>query len=186
MSELLEKEGKTASSWTIDPAHSSVEFAVKHMVITTVRGRFARFEIDLDFDPNAPERSSVGARIDTASIDTRNADRDTHLLSPDFLDAERYPHITFESRRVEPLGDGRYRIVGDLTVRGATREVALDATFAGTGKSPWGQQVAGFSAETRINRKEFGLNWNVALETGGWLVGDEVRIYLEAEAIQQG
>ncbi|MGE5619311.1 MAG: YceI family protein [Sphingomonadaceae bacterium] len=186
MAELLENESRATSSWVMDHAHSSVEFAVKHMVITTVRGRFAQFQADLDFDPAAPELSSVEARIDAASIDTRSADRDAHLRSPDFLDVERYPHILFRSKRVEPLGAGRYRIVGDLTIRDVTREVALDATFAGVGKNPWGKQVAGFSAETAINRKEFGLNWNVALETGGWLVGDEVRIFLEMEATQEG
>ncbi len=175
----------TTSTWTVDKAHSSVEFAVKHMVITTVRGRFTNFDVNLAFDENHPELSSVEAKIDASTIDTRNADRDTHLRSPDFLQAEQFPFLTFKSTRIEPLGQGSYRIVGDLTIRDVTREAVLDAVFAGVGKSPWGQQVAGFSADTRINRKDFNLNWNVALETGGWLVGEEVKISLELEAIKQ-
>lgn len=174
------------STWVIDQAHSSVEFAVKHMVFTTVRGRFTKYEVDLDFDEANPERSKVEARIDAASIDTRNADRDAHLRSADFFHAEQSSLLTFKSRGVEKAGEGAYRIVGDLTLRDVTREVVLDATFAGTGKNPWGMRVAGFSAETKINRKDFGLTWNAQLETGGVLVGDEVKILLEVEAIQQG
>jgi polyisoprenoid-binding protein YceI len=185
MAELIEKSAESTSVWSIDPAHSTVEFAVKHMVITTVRGRFNKFEIDLNFDEANPGKATVEARIDSSSIDTRVADRDAHLRSADFLDVEHFPLITFKSRRVEPAGQERYRIVGDLTIRGVTREVILDATV-GVAKNPWGMRVVTASAETKINRKDFGLNWNAALETGGWLVGDEVKISLEIEAVKQG
>ncbi len=186
MADLLTKESGAVSTWSIDPVHSSVEFAVKHMVVTTVRGSFTRFEVELDFDGVNPERASIEARIDAASIGTRAADRDTHLRSADFLDVENHPLITFKSRRVEAAGQGRYRIVGDLSIRGVTREVSLDTTFQGMAKNPWGMAVASVSAETAINRKDFGLTWNAALETGGVLVGDEVKISLEIEAIKQG
>jgi len=184
MSTTVESQQKR-TTWSVDPAHSSVEFAVKHMMFTTVRGRFTRFQIDPQFDEVDPERSSVEVRIDAASIDTRNADRDAHLRSPDFLNAEQFPTITFKSRRVEKVEEGHYRIVGDLTIRDVTREVVLDAGFGGIAKGPWGNSVATFSAETRINRKDFGLVWNVALETGGWLVGDEVKIAVEVELVKQ-
>lgn len=171
--------------WVIDPAHSSVEFAVKHMVITTVRGRFTQWQADIDFDEAAPERSRVEARIAAASIDTKEAQRDTHLRSPDFLDAEKFPQLTFKSRRIEAPGKNHYRLVGDLTIRDVTREVTLDTTLAGFAKDPWGNQRAGLTVEASLNRKDFGLNWNVALEAGGLLVGDTVKIYIEAELIQK-
>jgi polyisoprenoid-binding protein YceI len=173
------------SSWVVDKAHTSVEFAVKHMMFTTVRGRFAAFDIEVDFDEANPERSTLEARIETASIDTREAKRDEHLRSADFFDAEKYPYLVFKSRRIERGGNGRYRIIGDLTIRDVTKEVVLDTEFVGTGKNPWGAAVAAFSAETKIDRKEFGLNWNAALETGGVLVGDEVKIQMEVELTKQ-
>ncbi len=172
-------------TWAVDPVHSSVEFAVKHMMVTTVRGRFERFEVRVDFDEANPERSAVEARIEAASIDTRAADRDAHLRSPDFLHAERFPYLTFRSRRIERAGEHKYRIIGDLTIRDVTREVVLDTRFEGIGKSPWGKRVAAMSAETAINRKDFGLVWNVGLETGGWLVGDDVGIHIELELVEQ-
>lgn len=176
---------KTRAKWAVDPVHSSVEFAVKHMVIATVRGRFKKFDVDVDFDRDHPEQSSVNAEIEVASIDTREPDRDTHLRSSDFFEVEKYPTMTFKSKRIEPVGENRSRIIGDLTIRDVTREVALDAEFAGLAKDPWGKERAGFNAETAINRKDFGLHWNVALETGGWLVGDTIRIYVEAELVKQ-
>ncbi len=175
----------TRTVWSVDKAHTSVEFAVKHMMFTTVRGRFAEFEIDVDFDETNPERSTLEARVEAATIDTRDVNRDAHLRSADFLDAEKYPQLVFKSRRIERASNGRYRIIGDLTIRGVTREVVLDTEFVGTGKNPWGANVAAFSAETKIDRKDFGLNWNAALEAGGWLVGDEVKIQLEVELNQQ-
>jgi polyisoprenoid-binding protein YceI len=185
MANVVEKVTEKTAIWTMDPAHSSVGFAVRHMMFTTARGSFAKFDISLSFDEANPERSSVEARIDTASINTGDEKRDEHLRSADFLSAEQYPNIVFQSRRVETVGQERYRIIGDLTMRDVKKEVVLDATFAGTGKSPWGTMVAGFNAETRINRKDFGLTWNVGLETGGVLVGDQVKIALEIEAVKQ-
>lgn len=171
--------------WKLDPAHSSVDFSVKHMVISTVKGHFGKFDVDVDLDEAAPENSRVAAHIGVASIDTKDEKRDAHLRSADFFEVERYPAIEFHSRRVELKGGGRARVVGDLTIRGVTREVVLDTTFSGVAMDPWGNQHAGFSAETSINRKDFGLTWNMALETGGVLVGDTIKISIEAEFVQQ-
>ena len=176
---------KATSSWAVDPSHTTVEFAVRHMVITTVQGRFSKFDVDLDFDPEHTERSKMVARIDTASLDTREAQRDAHLRSQDFFYAEKFPQMTFASKRVEPTGEGRYRMVGDLTIRDVTREVALDVEFAGFVKDPWGNQRAGFSAQGDVSRKEWGLNWNLALEAGGSLVGDTVKIAIETELVKK-
>ncbi|MBI2861450.1 MAG: YceI family protein [Chloroflexi bacterium] len=174
-----------ASTWVIDPAHSSVEFSAKHMMISTGKGRFAKFDVDVDFDEAAPEQSRVEARIDAASIDTKQPQRDAHLSSADFLDADNFPWIVFTSRRVESQGNGRYHLVGDLTIRDVAREVVLDTTFEGLAKDPMGNLHAGFTAETTINRTDFGLTWNMALETGGFLVGDTVKISIEIELIAQ-
>lgn len=172
-------------AWVIDRVHSSVSFAVKHMVIATVRGRFTKFEVDADIDEAHPERSTVTARIDAASIDTNESQRDAHLRSPDFLHVEQFPLITFQSRRIEPNGaDGTHKVVGDLTIRDVTREVTLNADF-GLAKDPRGNQKAGLSAEISISRKDFGLTWNVPLEAGGWLVGDNVRISLDFELVKK-
>lgn len=172
-------------TWAVDPVHSSVEFAVKHMMVTTVRGRFAEFDAVVNFDEANPEASSVEAKISTASIDTRAPDRDAHLRSADFLDAEHYPYLTFKSTKIESKGDDQYLIYGDLTIRDVTKSVVLNTEFAGVGKSPWGNRVAALSAETKINRKDFGLVWNVGLETGGVLVGDEVKIHIDLELVEQ-
>ncbi|MBI2964719.1 MAG: polyisoprenoid-binding protein [Chloroflexi bacterium] len=169
--------------WTFDPAHSSAEFSVKHMVISTVRGRFSKVDVDIDFDEQQPERSHLATTIDVASIDTRESKRDDHLRSADFFDAANFPRITFESTRVTRTGDGRYALEGNLTIKGITRPVTLDAELTGFGKDPWGNRRAGFSATTRVNRKDFGLTWNVALETGGLLVGEEVRISIDGELV---
>lgn len=172
-------------AWTIDPAHSEVNFTVRHMMISNVRGRFEKFSGTVDFDEENPEASSVEVQIEAASISTREERRDGHLRSPDFLNADEYPTITFKSRRVEALSDDRGRIIGDMTIRDVTNEVALDVTYSGMAKSPWGTTSAGFSATTRINRKDWGLNWNQALETGGVLVGDEIKINIELEIVKQ-
>lgn len=175
------------TTWRIDPAHSSVEFAVKHLMFTTVRGRFKKLEGEITVDEDAPENSRVEVEIDAASIDTGAEDRDTHLRSADFLDVENHPTITFRSRRVEgayaEAGD-RFKVIGDLTIRGTTLEVTLDATFEGTGQDPWGGQRAGFRATTEIDRRDWGLRWNQALETGGVLVGNSVKIEIEAQAVK--
>ena len=173
------------TTWKIDANHSLVEFSVRHMMITTVKGRFAEVEGSVEYDEANPTNSSVDVQIPVASIDTRSADRDAHLRSADFFDAENHPYLTFVSRRIEPRGEDEFTAYGDLTIRGVTREVALEGEFAGTGQSPYGFRVAGFSARTKINRRDYGLTWKAALETGGVLVGDEVKISLEVEAIQQ-
>jgi polyisoprenoid-binding protein YceI len=172
-------------TWTIDAAHSLVEFSVKHMMITTVRGRFTKFTGTLNINDEHPERSTVEGTIDTGSIDTHEPNRDNHLRSADFFDAEKYPAITFRSRRIEPTGDNQYKVVGDITIKDVTREIVFNVTDEGQGKNPWGKQVRAFSAQATLNRKDFGLNWNVALETGGWLVGDQVKIAAEIELVKQ-
>jgi polyisoprenoid-binding protein YceI len=172
------------NAWDIDVGHSAIHFWVRHMVISKVHGRFARWSGAIQLDPHDLTRSSVEVAIDTASIDTQVADRDAHLRSAEFLDAARYPQLTFRSKRIEKAGPG-YRVVGDLTLRGVVREVALDVEFAGTGKDPWGNERAGFSAKTSLDRRDFGLVWNAALETGGVLVGEKVEIALELEAVKK-
>lgn len=172
-------------SWQIDQAHSHIQFAVRHMMISTVRGEFEKFNGTIDFDPENPEQSQVSVRIDAASINTRQPDRDNHLRSADFLNVEEYPVLLFESKRIERLGDNRGRVVGDLTIRGVTREVVLDVEYAGMARSPWGTTSAGFSATTTLDRKEWGLTWNQALETGGVLVGDKIKVDIEIELVKQ-
>lgn len=174
-----------ATVWQIDPAHTTAEFSVRHMMISNVRGRFGTIEGSVTGELSDPTQAQVEAKIDVASIDTRNEERDQHLRSADFFDVENHPYITFKSRRIDRAGENEYKVVGDLTIRGVTREVVLDATFQGQAKSPWGQQVAGFSATTKLNRKEYGLTWNTVLETGGVLVGDEVQVEIQVELIQQ-
>lgn len=172
-------------SWTIDSSHSLVEFSVKHMMITTVKGRFEKVSGQGEFDENAPEKSWVEATIETSSINTANEQRDGHLRSAEFLEVEKYPTITFKSKKVEKVSTEEYRITGDLTIRGVTQEVTLNTEYAGEVKSPFGDVRAGFSARTSINRKDFGLNWNVVLETGGVLVSDKIQINLEIELVKQ-
>lgn len=172
-------------AWTIDNSHSHVHFSVRHMMISKVRGSFEHFKGTVEFDPQQPAHSSVDVEIDVASLNTRDAARDTHLKSADFFDVETYPVITFKSKRVEATTDTEGRITGDLTIHGVTKEVVLNVEYSGQAKSPWGTTNAGFSAQTKINRKDFGLGWNVALETGGVLVGDDITIDIELEIIQQ-
>ena len=172
-------------NWQVDGAHSAVNLTVRHMVISKVRGHFAKWNAKLALDMADLTKSSVEVEIDAASIDTGVSDRDTHLRSSDFLDAQKYPTLTYRSRKVEVVSKERLRVVGDLTIRGVTREVPLDVEVGGQGKDPWGNVRAGFSATTSINRKDFGLTWNQALETGGVLVADRVDIEIELEAIQQ-
>ncbi len=176
------------TTWKLDPAHTSVELAVKHMMFTRVHGRFSDVEGELHIDEENPNDSEVKVEIGAASIDTGVEDRDDHLRSADFLDVENHPKITFESKRIEGTpaeeGDG-FKVVGDLTIRGITRQVTLDATYEGRGKDPWGNQRAGFEASTRIDRREWGLDWNQALDTGGILVGNEVAIELGVQAVKE-
>lgn len=172
------------STWTIDPAHSLIEFSVKHLMIATVKGRFGEVTGNLQLDDSDLTRSTVVAEIDAGSIDTRQSQRDQHLRSPDFFDVERWPKLSFRSRRIEHHGDG-LRVIGDLTIRDATHEVVLDVTEEGRSVDGYGRSVAAFSARTQIDRTRFGLTWNMALETGGILVGNDVKISLELSFIQQ-
>jgi polyisoprenoid-binding protein YceI len=172
-------------TWNIDPSHSAIAFSVRHMVVSKTRGRFTKWSGQLRFDAEDPEISSVEVTIDPASIDTADAQRDAHLRSADFLDVEKFPTASFRSTNVEEVDSGRYRVTGDLTVHGVTKSVTLDVTYEGSGKDPWGGERAGFSGSTSIDRKDFGLRWNQALETGGVLVGDKVEITLEIEALKQ-
>jgi polyisoprenoid-binding protein YceI len=173
------------TTWQIDGAHTSVEFAVKHLMIATVRGRFGKVAGTVTTDGKAPGRSTVAVSIDVASIDTRESQRDAHLRSADFFDAEKYPTIEFVGKRTVGDLDGTFRLIGDLTIRGTTREVELEVTSEGRATDPWGNKRAGFSARTTIHRKEFGLIWNQVLEAGGVAVGDEVKVSLDLELVLQ-
>ena len=173
------------TSWSFDPTHTHIEFSTKHMMVTTVKGRFGTFSGNVEIDEQHPENSHVEVEIDAASIDTGAPQRDGHLRSPDFFNAEQYPTISFKSTRVERLGEANGRLIGNLTILGQTREVALDATFEGDITDMQGKRRAGFTASTSISRKEWGLTWNVALESGGWLVSDAVRINIDAELVLQ-
>ena len=172
-------------AWQIDPAHSQIQFSVRHMMITNVRGTFDRFSGTVDFDEENPAQTTVDVQIEAASVNTREPDRDAHLRSPDFFNAEQYPYLTFKSKRVDVIDDTHARLIGDLTIRDVTREVSLMVEYVGQAKSPWGMVSAGFNASTTINRKDWGLTWNQALETGGVLVGDNVNISIEVELIKQ-
>lgn len=174
------------AKWTFDLAHTSADFSARHMMITTVRGGFKNVTGGIDFDPAHPENASVEAVIDTTSMtSTGVVDRDNHLKSPDFLDIAVYPTITFKSTKVEASADGTSaKVTGDLTIKDVTRPVTLDVEYLGQVNSPFGDVRAGFAGSTKINREDFGLTWNMALEAGGWLVGKDITINLEVEAIK--
>jgi polyisoprenoid-binding protein YceI len=172
-------------AFKIDQAHSQIQFTVRHMMISKVRGQFEKFDGTFQMDEQNPANSIVNVRIEAASINTREAQRDAHLRSADFLDAEKYTYITFQSQRVEVLDDTTAKLYGDLTIKDVTKPVVLDVEYNGSAKSPWGTTSFGFNASTTINRKEWNLVWNVALETGGVLVGDEIKIDIELELVKE-
>ncbi len=172
-------------AWQIDTSHSDIQFSVRHMMISKVRGRFENFSGTVNFDESNPTNTTVEIAVDLNSINTRDEKRDGHLRSADFFDVENNPTMTFVSKKVEQTDEFNGRLIGDLTIRGVTHEVALDVQYSGTAKSPWGTVSAGFSAKGKVNRKEFGLNWNAALETGGVLVGEDVEIAIELEIVKQ-
>ncbi len=172
-------------SWEIDASHSQATFSVKHMMVSTVRGHFNVLSGHLHIDEQNPQNSWVEAQVDAASIDTRDERRDGHLRSADFFDVQTYPTITFKSTRVEHISGNEYNVTGDLAMHGVTRPVTLKAEYFGQGKNPWGLTVAGLSAKTKINRKDWGLNWNQTLETGGWLVSEDVTIEIDLETVQK-
>ena len=171
-------------TWNIDATHSGIHFSIRHMVISKVRGRFGKYEANLRIDDDDLAKSSVDVTIDAASIDTGVGQRDDHLRSPDFFDAARFPSLGYRSRSVQHVGEDRYRVVGDLTIRDVTREVVFDVEHGGHAKDPWGNDRVGFVGRTSLDRKDFGLTWNKALEAGGVLVGDRVDVEIEIEAVR--
>ncbi|MDZ4767547.1 MAG: YceI family protein [Chloroflexota bacterium] len=171
--------------WTLDPGHTTAEFSARHLMVTTVRGRFAPPTGTIDFDPANPSAATVEATIDATTLTSGLADRDGHLKSPDFLDVANFPNITFKSTNVAVTGEGTANVTGDLTIRGVTKPITLAVEFTGTAKDPWGGTRAGFTAETKINREDWGLTWNVALEAGGVLVGKDIKLTIDAEAVLQ-
>jgi polyisoprenoid-binding protein YceI len=172
------------TTWAIDAGHSSVEFAVKHLMISTVRGRFSDVTGTVQLDSEDPANSTIDVAVNVVSIDTRQEQRDEHLRSADFFDVTNFPVLTFKSTRIRRDGDD-FKVDGDLTIRGVTRPVTLDATEEGRTRDPWGGERIGFSARTKINRRDFGLTWNQVLEAGGFAVGDEVKITVDAELVKQ-
>ena len=171
-------------AYNIDFSHSSVQFNVRHMMLAKTRGEFTKWSGTVNLDPANPANTTVDIAIDATSIDTRDEKRDGHLRSPDFFNTEAYPTLHFKSTKVEVKGDDKAKLYGDLTIRDVTKPVVLDVEFTGQAKSPWGTTNYGFEASTKINREEWGLQWNVALETGGWLVGKDVQIDIAIELIQ--
>jgi len=171
-------------TYRIDKAHSEAIFQVRHLV-TKVRGRFTDFEGTIAYNEANPEQSSVNFTIQATSIDTAEADRDKHLRTPDFFHVEQFPTITFHSKRITRRSGDNFDVTGDLTMHGVTKEIVLPVAHMGKAKDPWGGERVGFEAETTINRKDFGLNWNAMLEAGGFLVGDEVKVSLEIQAVAQ-
>lgn len=172
---------EVATRWQIDPAHSNIEFGVRHLMISTVKGRFGEVAGTVTVDPDDPNSVGVDVTLKTASIDTRQEQRDAHLRSPDFFDAEKWPVVTFSGKRVEGNTDRKFRLFGDLTIRDVTREIVLDVTKEGEGTDPWGNLRTAFSAQTKLDRRDFGLTYNQVLEAGGVVVGDEIRISIDVE-----
>ncbi|HAB27452.1 MAG: hypothetical protein CMP05_10730 [Xanthomarina sp.] len=171
------------TKWVLDPAHSEITFKVKHLMISNVKGEFKTFEAAIDGEDF--RTSNFTATIDTSSIYTNNDDRDAHLKSADFFEVEQYPEITFVSKSLKKVDDEEYKLVGDLTIKGTTKEITLDTEFGGFMKDPYGNEKAGFSINGKLNRKDFGLNWNAALEAGGVMVGNEVKITAEVQFVKQ-
>jgi polyisoprenoid-binding protein YceI len=176
----------SADTWQIDPVHTTVEFTVRHMMISNVRGQFTKVAGTITAKDSDPASVKVEATIETSSIDTRSADRDADLKSANFLDVAKYPTMTFKSKKIEPAGTGKWKMVGDLTLHGVTKEVTLDVEGPTAPiKDPYGNTRAGASATTKINRKDFGLTWSKALEAGGAVVGDEVTVSIDVEAVKK-
>ncbi|WP_059173665.1 YceI family protein [Bacillus sp. FJAT-27445] len=170
------------TNWAIDPAHSGIDFSVRHMMIANVKGSFQAFDATVAADPNDLTNADITFSIDAASIDTRNGDRDNHLRSADFFDVENNPKITFTSTQISKTDEGEYDVTGDLTIREVTRPETFKVVYEGSGKDPWGNEKVGFSGTGSINRADYGLTWNAALETGGVLVGDKIKISFEIQA----
>lgn len=167
--------------WNIDPAHTNVGFTIRHMMVSKVRGNFSDFEGTIEGNPEELENTTIHFKVGIASISTNNEDRDNHLRSADFFEAEKYPNMTFQSTNIEKVNDNEYKLTGNLTIKDVTKETTFDVELLGKETNPWGVPVVGFEASTKISRKEFGLTWNQALETGGVLVGDDVQINIDLQ-----
>jgi len=170
------------AKYVVDTTHSSVGFQAKHMMISKVKGHFDNFSADLDINPEDLTGGNIRFEVELTSINTNNEERDNHLRSADFFDVENYPTMTFVATDIKKVDDDEYKLTGDLSIRGVTKSVTFEAEYNGKGTNPWGVEVVAFEADGKINRKEFGLNWNAALETGGVLVSDEIKIHIEIEA----
>ena len=181
MTTALEPIAATATTWLLDSSHTNVEFAVKHLMIATVKGRFADVTGKLTGSFDDPSNFQLEVNIATESVDTRQGQRDAHLRSPDFFDAEKWPAITFIGKRVVGDTSNEFTLIGDITIRDVTREIALDVANEGSVRDPWGNERIGFSARARLDRRDFGLLYNQALEAGGFVVGDEIKISIDAE-----
>ena len=168
--------------WTVDAAHSEIGFSVKHMMVSKVKGSFASYDATVEADETDLQGALIDFKIDVSSINTNSSDRDNHLRSADFFDAETYPHITFKANEIAKKGDDEYELTGDLTMKGVTRPATFEVEYGGKGVNPWGVEVVAFSGEGKVNRKDFGLTWNQSLETGGVLVGEDIKISLELQA----
>ena len=171
------------TKWVLDPAHSEITFKVKHLMISHVKGAFKTFEASIDGEDF--RSSNFNVTIDTGSISTNNDDRDAHLKSPDFFEVDQYPKITFARKSLKKVDDDEFKLIGDLTIKGTTQEIKLDTEFGGFMKDPYGNEKAGFSIKGKLNRKDFGLNWNAALEAGGVMVGNEIKINAEVQFVKQ-
>jgi len=176
---------KSTNKWVIDPAHSEIHFKVKHLVIATVTGSFDKFEGFLETDTEDFSNARIEFSADVNSINTNTPDRDNHLKSPDFFDAANHPKLFFKSSSFRKSGDSEFKLTGDITIRGVTREISLDVEFGGTMKDPWGNEKAGFELTGKLNRKDFGLNWNAVTETGGLVASEEVKLQLSVELVKQ-
>jgi len=181
--ETLKERTATTTKWTLDAIHSELGFKVKHLMISNVKGVFNNFDVQVEGEDFT--NSEIRVTVDASSISTSNTDRDNHLKNPDFFDVENHPELTFQGTSLEQVDDDEYQLKGILTIRGISREVVLDVEFGGMMKDPWGNQKAGFSVSGKINRKEFGLNWNATLEAGGVMVGDEVKLNAEVQLVKQ-
>jgi len=175
----------SVSKWAVDPTHSSIDFSIRHMMIAKVKGSFQAFEAEIEANPADLTTAKIKFSIDLTSVDTRNTDRDNHLRSADFFDVDNTPKMTFEANQIIGSGGDNYEVVGDLTLHGVTRSEKFAVAFEGAGKDPWGNEKVGFSATGSINRSDYGLTYNAALETGGILIGDEVKVMIEIEAAKQ-
>lgn len=181
---VTEVRTSLSGDYDLDPAHSRIGFVARHAMVTKVRGSFNEFEGGGALDAEVPGNSHVSLTIQAASVDTRNADRDAHLRSNDFFDMENYPEIRFVSTQIEPLDDAHYRVSGDLTIKGVTKPVIIEFEYQGSAVDPYGNHRIGFEGSTVINRKDWGVNWNAALEAGGWLVSEKVTLEFEVSAIK--